>query len=528
MEAGNRFFDRPVLNSPYEYPARHWELDDDGQPTNRIVDRRRDVSFVTPVPAPKKGKRTQRTLIFDEEARRAATADQQYDLAQTINHVRVAVDRWRALPDSAKWRVTPETARLLRHWRSHEFIGFRPFFCQVEAVETVIWLTEVAPGSGKANRQLLEHLDSANREANPNLARLALKLATGAGKDSPEGQWKEAEIAQSAPSKAPTGGDIRQGFVYERVPHITLKSIASNTEIDVIWERWQETLEPLRIRLNDCLGERWEEWEVPREAGGDWPIDATAAHTEWWEARLARQKEIDASIAARADTEYLYDRPHEDKSRIRVAGPFTVESLAPHRMLAVDENDEFFTSTGIAERRRPDYGEAAHFTDMILENLRTAGVQQARKEDRIVFTALTPWPGYYVCAEGRYAKGGGEDGATRRAGVFVGPEFGTVARSDLVDVAREAADAGFDVLIACAFSYDAHATDFDRLGRIPVLKARMNADLHMAGDLKNTGKGNLFVIFGEPDIDILEEDGADRIRVSTGVDLELTRANTPK
>jgi len=325
--------------------------------------------------------------------------------------------------------------------------------------------------------------------------------------DSPEGQRKEAEITQRAPSEAPTGGNIRQGFVYERVPHITLKSIANNAAIDVIWERSQETLEPLRARLNAALGEAWEEWEIPRESGQGWPADATAAHAEWWEARIARQKDIDASIAAKADHEYLYDKPYTDNARIRVAGPFTVESLAPHRMLAVDENDELFE--GLADKKL-GYGEAADFTEMILENLKTAGVQQSHKEDRIAFTSLTPWPGHYVCAEGRYVEGGGDDGATRRAGVFIGPEFGTVARPDLVAAAREAADAGFDVLIACAFSYDAHAAEFEKLGRIPVLKARMNADLHMAGDLKNTGKGNLFVIFGEPDIDILP-DGADGI-----------------
>ena len=341
--------------------------------------------------------------------------------------------------------------------------------------------------------------------------------------DSPEGQRKEAEITQRAPSEAPTGGDIRQGFVYERVPHITLKSIANSAEIDVIWERWQETLEPLRARLNAALGEQWEEWEIPREAGEDWPADATAAHADWWEARIARQAAIDASIAAKADHEYLYDKPYVDNARIRVAGPFTVESLAPHRMLAVDENDELFSTltqkkTALADKKL-QYGEAPNFTEMILENLRTAGVQQAHREDRIEFTALTPWPGHYVCAEGRYVEGGGEDGATRRAGVFIGPEFGTVARPDLVAAAREAADAGFDVLIACAFSYDAHAAEFEKLGRIPVLKARMNADLHMAGDLKNTGKGNLFVIFGEPDIDILE-DGEDSIHVRiNGVDV---------
>ena len=336
--------------------------------------------------------------------------------------------------------------------------------------------------------------------------------------DSPEGQQKEAEIAQRAPSEAPTGGDIRQGFVYERVPHITLKSIANNAEIDVIWERHEDRLAPLRGQLSVASGQSkpLEEWEIPRERPENWPPTTEPLITEFWEARIARQKEIDASVAARADHEYLYDKPYTDNARIRVAGPFTVESLAPHRMLAVDENDEVFA--GFADKKL-GYGEGPDFTETILENLRTAGVQQAHREDRIEFASLAPWPGRHVCAEGRYVEGGGETGATRRAGVFVGPEFGTVARPDLVEAAREAADAGFDVLVACAFSYDAHAAEFEKLGRIPVLKARMNADLHMAGDLKNTGKGNLFVIFGEPDIDILEDGGVDiRVRIN-GVDV---------
>ena len=181
MAAGEQFFDRPILNSPYEYPAQHWELDQSGQPTNRILESRRQVSFITPIPKPKKGKGAQQALVFDEEAQRVATEGQQYELAQTINSVRNAVDRWRALPDRSQWRVTPETARLLHHWRHHRFNDIRPFFCQVEAVETVIWLTEVAPQLG-AGRQFLEHLDTANKEANPALSRLALKLATGAGK----------------------------------------------------------------------------------------------------------------------------------------------------------------------------------------------------------------------------------------------------------------------------------------------------------------------------------------------------------
>ena len=350
--------------------------------------------------------------------------------------------------------------------------------------------------------------------------------------DSPEGQRKEAEVTRRAPAETPTGGDVRQGFVYERVPHVTLKSIANNAEIDAIWETWQETLEPLRERLSSVVsgqssvasggeddrppatGDRplphrpLEEWQIPRERPDDWPPETDALLAEWWEARIARQKEIDAAIAARADTEYLYDRPYVDGARVRVAGPFTVESLAPHRMLAVDEDGEVFHQLADG---RPGYGEAPDFAAMILENLRTAGVQQAHREDRIAFSSLTPWPGRYVCAEGRYVEGGGEGegdgdgegaGIERRAGVFVGPEFGTVSRPDLVAAAREAAEAGFDVLVACAFSYAAHATEFEKLGRVPVLKARMNADLHMAGDLKNTGKGNLFVVFGEPDIEV--------------------------
>ena len=183
MEAGDRFFERPILNSPYEYPSQHWELDESGQPTNRILERRRQVSFITPIPKPKKSKgaQVQPALGFDEEAERVATEDQQYELAQTINSVRNAVDRWRELSDQGQWRVTPETARLLHHWRHHRFNEIRPFFCQIEAVETAIWLTEVAPQLG-AGRQFLEHLNQANEGANPDLSRLALKLATGAGK----------------------------------------------------------------------------------------------------------------------------------------------------------------------------------------------------------------------------------------------------------------------------------------------------------------------------------------------------------
>ena len=389
--------------------------------------------------------------------------------------------------------------------------------------------------------------------------------------DSADGQAKLAEVERREPSSAATYGDIRQGFVYERVPHITLRAIANNAEIDVIRERMQPAVEAALGDLNEVLqathpvrvegfGEEraWQgatappfaspaggregqlidfsapddatvtlpsgeaapvnallEWEVPREPPEDWPTAAQEPLDRFWEARIARQREIDASIAAKADFEYLYDRPYEDRRTVRVAGPFTVESLSPHRMLGVDEHGELIDTVAEATGR---YGEPQDFATMILDSLRTAGVQQAHKDDRIAFDSLTPWPGDHVCAEGRYSEGS-ESGRQRRAGVFVGPEFGTVQRQDLVEAAREAAEAGFDVLVACAFNYEAHATEFDKLGRIPVLKARMNADLHMGGELKNTGQGNLFVIFGEPDIDVLDA-GDDEVRVRVnGVDV---------
>ena len=332
--------------------------------------------------------------------------------------------------------------------------------------------------------------------------------------DSRDGQLKEAALSDSAPSSQPTRGDIRHGFVYERVPHITLKSIANNAEIDVIWDKYQQTLEPLREKLNKALGKNWQEWEIPREAGKQWSEEATTLQAAWWEQRITRQQEIDASIAAKADSEYLYDKPYPDKKKVRVAGPFTVESISPHRVLGVGENDELLDTLGNSGNA---YGEERSFVQMILENLKNAGVQQAHKDDKVTFTSLTPWPGELICAEGKYIEA--HEGVERRAAIFIGPEFGTVSRPDLVAAAREAGDADFDVLITCAFNYDAHSADFNKLGRIPVLKARMNADLHMSGDLKNTGKGNLFVIFGEPDIDIIPSDnGQIQVQVN-GVDV---------
>jgi adenine-specific DNA-methyltransferase len=336
--------------------------------------------------------------------------------------------------------------------------------------------------------------------------------------DSYDGQVKEAKITGRAHSQASAGGSIRQGFVYERVPHITLKSIANNAEIDVIWDEYQVALESLRAKLSGILKANWQQWEIPRNAVETWPDVAKKLHADWWKQRNERQRRIDASIATKAEFEYLYDKPYEDNKKVRVAGPFTVESLSPHRVLAVDENDDLIgASTGTAGLGKyADEDDPANFVQVIVENLRSSGVQQAHKQDKIVFSSLAPWPGVMICADGRYSD---KDGSERRAGILIGPEFGTVSREDLVQAAREAGDAAFDLLIACAFNYDAHSSEFNKLGRIAVLKARMNADLHMATDLKNTGKGNLFVIFGEPDITILDgKAGEIQVKVN-GVDV---------
>jgi len=318
--------------------------------------------------------------------------------------------------------------------------------------------------------------------------------------DSKEGRLKEGELAGKPPVDTAINGDIRQGFVYERVPHITLGSISRNTEIDVIWDEFQAKLEPLRRELNAALGKKWEEWEIPREVADGWSANVKGIHAAWWEQRIARQKKIDESIAKKADVELLYDRPYEDKSRVRVAGPFTVESLSPHRVVPSSESeliDELDAAEGKRKRKLPKgTDELNDFTTMILEHLETSGVQQAKKADRITFTAITGWPGTWIAADGRFMEGETE----KRAAIFIGPEFGTVSRADLTAAAREALDARFDALIACGFNFEAHTSELNKLGPLPILKAKMNPELHMSDELKNTGAGNLFVVFGEPDI----------------------------
>lgn len=325
--------------------------------------------------------------------------------------------------------------------------------------------------------------------------------------DSREGQIKEAELQHKVPSDAPTYGNVRHGFVYERVPHITLKSIANNAEIDIIWDNYAAKMDALRKKIGN-----FEEWQMPRVGTPEAEKLSKADLEEWWNLRIARQKEIDASIAAKAEFEYLYDKPYVDNSKVRVAGPFTVESLNPVRMLGVGADNELLDTS--KEDTEADFINVQDFTTMILETLKIAGVQHSDKSDKIDFESLESVPGEYICAEGKYTRGDKQI----RAGIFIGPEFGTVCRQDIVRAAREAVDRGYDEVITCAFNYDALSADLEKLGVIPIIKARMNADLHMAGELKNTGSGNLFVVFGEPDIEILHENDKLRVKIN-GVDI---------
>lgn len=340
----NPFFDHPILNSPYSCPQRHWELDNQGQPTQQILESRRRADFVTPIPKPKKrkGKKSaQQDLVFDEGLG-LSTQEQQYDLTSIINEVRGLVDRWRALNPS-EWQVTPETSRLLQHWRNHKFADIRPFFCQIEAVETAIWLTEVAPHS-KAGKRLLDHLASANRDANPQLMRLALKLATGAGKTTVMAMliaWQTINAVRRPGSK-----NFTRGFLVV-TPGLTIK-------------------DRLRVLQPNDPDSYYKDRELV-------PADMLE--------EMSRAKIVIANY-------------HAFKLRERVDLSKGGRQLLQGRL--GDELNTLETEGQMLQRVMPD------------------------------------------------------------------------------------------------------------LMGIPVLKARMNADLHMADDLKNTGKGNLFVIFGEPDVGIFE------------------------
>jgi adenine-specific DNA-methyltransferase len=324
--------------------------------------------------------------------------------------------------------------------------------------------------------------------------------------DSYEGRKKERELNPLALSEATEGnavegadgGDIKRGFVYKRVPHVTLKSIANNEEIDTIHKKYQGRLEALQAKIIKTAGKDWQEWEIPRAVTKDLTglEDLSGLLAEYWQARRERQKEIDASIARRADTEYLYDQPYEEPRRIRVSGPFTVESLSPHRVLAPDDP---------ATALREDTLNTQDFAGMIIENLRTSGVQNTIKKERLKFDRLEPYAGTWLHASGEYT----EKGNSRRVAVSIGPELGTVGPEQVKEAAKEALKGvEFDLLIVCGFAFDPHVSEeAKRYGKLNVLPAHMNPDLAMGDELlKKTGAGNLFMVFGEPDLEIKKKD----------------------
>lgn len=320
--------------------------------------------------------------------------------------------------------------------------------------------------------------------------------------DSPEGIQKEGEITkQLLQTQVKTENDIRKGFVYKRVPHITLKAIANNPEIDTIHAKWQLQLEPIRTELNQLLKKSWEEWEIPREAEAKWSDKAKELLAKWWQLRQQRQKEIDESIARNADTELLYDQPYEDNKRIRVTGPFTVESLSPHRILSTDEERPTSEQEGITQA-------SDQFEVRIIENLKKAGIQNTFKNERLKFENLEyleSHAGTYIHAVGEYVE---SDETIKRVAVHIGPEYGTVSVDDIKEAAKEAVKGfSYDVLIICGFAFEPNINEeAKRYGKLQVLITRMNPDLLLGDELlKKTGAGNLFMVFGEPDIELKRE-----------------------
>ncbi len=334
--------------------------------------------------------------------------------------------------------------------------------------------------------------------------------------DSPEGIHKEGEATGQVPTKEmlrATRHDIKRGFVCKRVPHITLKSIADNQEIETIHAKCQEKLETLRADLNRALKKSWQDWEVPRQAEPPWPEKPKKLHAELWRLRSERQRKIDDSIARHADTELLYDQPYEDGKRVRVAGPFTVESLSPHRALSA-EPEQPATET----EARQD-ASAGQFEAMIIENLKTAGVQNTVKNERLKFDRLEGYPGVWLHAAGEYSE---KEGKVRRVAVSIGPEHGTVGPEQVKEAAKEAVQGiGFDTLIVCGFYFDPHVPEeTKRYGKLTVLTARMNYDLTMGDELlKKTGAGNLFVIYGEPDLKPKKQEDGKLVVEIKGVDV---------
>ena len=331
--------------------------------------------------------------------------------------------------------------------------------------------------------------------------------------DTPEGKQKEAELSGIPASfDLKTSADIRHGFVCKRVPHVTLKSIANNEEIDSIHSKWQPQQDALLSKINKILKKNFEEWELSRQPEDKWPTEVKKLLEDYWTLRKKRQDEIDAAISRHADQEILFDQPYEDPKRVGVTGPFTVESLSPHRIISTDidlPKSQSDNETGKS---------GGQFEKMILENLKTAGVKTTKKGEGIKFTRLDTFAGQWLHGDGEFSD---KDGKSKRVAVCIGPEHGTVGPQLIKEAAKEAVQGiGFDVLVVCGFAFDPHvAEEATRYGKLNVMIARMNPDLAMGEELlKKTGAGNLFMVFGEPDVNIKKSGGNITVELK-GVDV---------
>ena len=308
--------------------------------------------------------------------------------------------------------------------------------------------------------------------------------------------------------------DIKQGFVYKTAPHISLSDMANNLEIDDIHAEYAPKLDEIRELLNTNLGKgdsAWEEWEVPQETDPSWSAETQRLHREWLSLKRERQAEMDASTARRATSEVLYDGPRIDRSRTRVAGPFTVESLSPHRVQKPLGEPSLSQLT-------PGPDSSQDFHTHIVEHLKTAGVQNRVEAQRLTFDWLSQFPGDYLHAEGAYTD---ENGESRSVAISIGPQYETVGRQWMEGAAREAMRRipKFERLIVLAFAFEGYTADErTRMGNLPILPVKMNPEL-MIGELKNTGAGNLFMNFGEPDIELHRQDDGSLVVKLLGVDV---------
>lgn len=350
-------------------------------------------------------------------------------------------------------------------------------------------------------------------------------------RDTLEGMRREAEITGTVTSHEPLTGDVRQGLVLERARRVVSSTVANNREIDVVYARWQPALEAARTALNSALGTNYEEWQVPRTLPDGSLLRSPAAaktYAAFWKTKRDRQAEMDDAIRRNAEIEHLHDRPYQKRNAVRVTGAFTVESLSPHRVLPADEENQAILEALAAEigdplpPRRPLRAKSDavapgtdDFVTAVLDNLAKSGVQNTKKNERLTFSTIRPWPGgRWVSAEAEYEEGG----ARRRAAVVIGPEYGTVGQELVREAVRECRNWA-DALVICGFAFDPQVGETTMsLGRLVVLKARMSQELH-AADAYKAGGGNLFTVFGEPDIQLdTAPDGACSVRLR-GVDI---------